>query len=444
MTADTIFALASGAGKAGVAVYRVSGPKAGNVFSQLCGKENPSPRTAVRITLTDPGSGEVVDDGLALWFPAPASFTGEDVVELHLHGGRAVMTTVNELLSRSDFLRLAEPGEFTRRAFEHGKMDLTAAEGLADLINAETEAQRLQAQRQLRGALGEIYTQWSERLKNACALFEAEIDFSDEELPDGLHRQVDEEINALIKEVGNHLDDKFQGQIVRDGFYVTIVGQPNAGKSSLLNALSQRDVAIVSEIAGTTRDIIEVHLDIEGFPVIVADTAGIRETDDAIESEGVRRARARAEDADLVLAVIDGERLDDQEKFIHSLDREKTILLLNKIDLSSEENAEKGLKGGMIGLSAKTGRGLTEVIDLLSKKIADRCQLSVSPSLTRARHRTAVEECLEALGRYRLAKEAELKAEDLRLAARALGRITGRVGVEDILDVIFAEFCIGK
>ena len=435
---QTIFALASGAGKAGIAVFRLSGPSATEAFRQVTKKQLPEPRRATRVQLIDPKTKDMLDDGLAIYFPGPASFTGEDVIELHVHGGRAVIAGVTDALASIKDVRLAEAGEFTRRAFDHGKFDLTAAEGLADLINAETAAQRRQAQRQLQGDLGVIYDDWRDRLLKAIALFEAEIDFSDEDLPPGLHQQVADQIAEITAEISEHLDDKGQGQILREGLYITIFGPPNAGKSSLLNRLSRRDVAIVSEKAGTTRDVIEVHLELDGFPVILADTAGLREAVDEIESEGVRRAEERAHSADLKLAVLDGATWPKKDPQTLDLIDENTVVVINKSDLLDKKNTQ------YLSISANSGDGFDVLLEVLKKEVANRCHLSASPALTRTRHRTALEDCLTNIQRFPGSLETELKAEDLRLAARALGRITGRFDVEDVLDIIFKEFCIGK
>ncbi|MBL6941160.1 MAG: tRNA uridine-5-carboxymethylaminomethyl(34) synthesis GTPase MnmE, partial [Rhodospirillales bacterium] len=308
---ETIFALASGAGRAGIAVIRLSGPAAGKALERLSGGGLPVPRQATRTSFQCPKNQDtVLDDGLALWFPAPASFTGEDVAELHIHGGPAVIGAIVSALAGLPGLRPAEAGEFSRRAFENGKFDLTAAEGLADLIDAETDAQRRQAQRQSRGELGRLYDNWAERLIRAQALSEADIDFSDEDIPDDLIGEALAIAAELDQEIAAHLDDGHRGERLRAGLYLAIVGPPNAGKSSLLNRLAKRDAAIVSDIAGTTRDVIDVHLDLGGYPVIVADTAGLREARDSIETEGVRRARERAGDADMKLAVFDATDLD--------------------------------------------------------------------------------------------------------------------------------------
>ena len=304
-SSDTIFALASAPGRAGIAVFRVSGPQARQVFDRLCRCDMPPPWQAMRVRLHHSATGEVVDDGLALWFAAPRSFTGEDVVELSLHGGRASVAATLELLAGLPSLRLAEPGEFTRRAFEHGKFDLTAAEGLADLVDAETHAQLRQARRQLDGELGRLYETWRGRLMHSLAYLEAEIDFVEEDLPEDATASLRSDIGSLIKEIDGHLADRHRGERLREGVSVAIIGSPNVGKSSLLNILAKREVAIVAARAGTTRDIIEVHLDLGGYPVILADTAGLRDSSDEIEAEGIRRARARATEADLKLLICD-------------------------------------------------------------------------------------------------------------------------------------------
>jgi tRNA modification GTPase len=444
MKKDTIFALASGAGRAGLAVIRVSGPEAGAALTALTGREAPVPRRATRVAVGDPISGDALDEGLAIWFPAPASFTGEDVAELHLHGGRAVAASVLDALGSCPGLRPAEAGEFTRRAFENGKMDLTAAEGLADLVAAETAAQRRQALRQLQGELGARYEGWRGRLLGALAHLEAVIDFSDEDLPGGLETAVHGEISALAEEITGHLRDDRRGERLRDGVYVAIIGPPNAGKSSLLNRLARRDAAIVANTAGTTRDVIEVHLDLGGYPLVMADTAGLRAGGDAIESEGVRRARERAARADLKLAVFDREAWPELDPHTAELVDGDTVVVINKIDLGPVEAAPVVGDRPAFGVSALDGTGIDEMVAELEKEVAARCLPSGSPALTRVRHRAALEDCREGLRRAGGAEEAELAAEDLRLAARALGRITGRVDVEDILDVIFRDFCIGK
>jgi tRNA modification GTPase len=438
----TIYALSSGHGKAGVAVIRVSGAAAGDVLRSLAGAV-PSPRAASLRPLRDPGTGQLLDNSLIIWFPAPASFTGEDMAELQIHGGRAVIEAVFGALGAIPGLRPAEPGEFARRAFENGKLDLTEAEGLADLIDAETEAQRRQALRQSSGALRKLYDGWRSWLVEALAAIEAELDFSDEgDVPEAVAARARSVVGALRDEIAAHLADRRGGEILRDGFRVVIAGPPNAGKSSLMNALARRDVAIVSEEAGTTRDVIEVRLDLGGFPVILMDTAGIREAAGAIEQEGIRRALDRAREADLVLWIADATAPGDADP--RGLDLPSGVPVLkaiNKIDIATAAPAEDALP-----LSIRTGEGLDRLIGELTKAAETAADVGESPAITRARHRRELERCAAALCGFLNGDfgDLELRAEDLRTAAAALGRLTGRVDVEDILDKIFADFCIGK
>ena len=423
-------------------MLRLSGPDADAALRALSGRAPPPPRRASLRLLRDPTSGEAIDRGLVLWFPAPASFTGEDVVELHVHGGRAVAGALADALSALPGCRPAEPGEFSRRAFEHGRLDLTEAEAIADLVAAETAAQRRQALRQLNGALGALYEGWRGRLLRALAHLEADIDFADEDLPGDIAARTVPALEALATEIAAHLDDRGRGERLRAGVQIAIVGPPNAGKSSLLNLLARRDVAIVSETAGTTRDVIEVHLDLGGWPVTLADTAGLRETADAIEREGVRRAESRARTADLRLIVLDASA-PRPSAALHGLIAPGDIVALNKIDLAPQADAP----AQAIRLSVTGGQGITELLAALQQRVATLLDGAGMP-LTRQRHRLALEECLAALGRAAAQATSgaglELVAEDVRMAARALGRITGRVDVEDMLDIVFAEFCIGK
>lgn len=454
----TIFALSSAPGRAGVAVIRISGSKSIPVFNQLINKDksyNPQNRTLQK--LYDPAKGDVLDEALALVFQAPHSFTGEDVVELHCHGSPAVVEGILEALGRFDGLRLAAPGEFTRRAFENGKLDLTAAEAVADLIDAETQAQRQQALDQMGGALARLYDGWREELIRALAYIEAIIDFPDEEIPDSETAKARPAIDKLLQEIGAHLNDNRRGERLREGIKVAVIGAPNAGKSSLVNALAQRDVAIVSPSAGTTRDVIDVPLNLGGYPVILSDTAGLRpgqlgdEAQDIIESEGIRRALARAQEADIRLLVFDGT---SQQIDNHTADLidEKSVIIVNKTDLLTLQPRAGGdldarFDGqSAIHLSVTSGQGMETLLSALTQKIQSLMQQisRETPSLTRARHRAALEECARCLYVALDADSPELMAEDLRMAARALGRLTGRVDVEDLLDVIFRDFCIGK
>ena len=447
-SANTIFALASAGGRAGVAVVRVSGPRARTALADLMGGGQHAllPRQAICSLLKDPATGETLDNGLIIWFPGPASFTGEDVVELHLHGGTAVLSGVLDVLIKMDGLRIAEPGEFTRRAFENGKMDLTAAEGLADLIEAETVVQRRQALRQLEGELGQVYESWRQRLLGALAHSEAAIDFSDEDLPKDIEAAALLEVSSLEREITNHLMDKRRGEKLRSGALITIIGPPNAGKSSLLNLLAKRDVAIVSEIAGTTRDVIEVHLDLGGYPVIFADTAGLHNTRNSIEIEGMRRARRKAEDADLKLAVFDiGDWLDPDPTTLGLIDAD-TLIVLNKSDLQATKPPLTFKGNAVFVVSAWSGDGIENLMDVITDRVVGMMGVGASPALTRIRHREALEDCRSALGRCLKGPglASELAAEDLRMATRHLGRITGQVDVDDVLDFIFQNFCIGK
>jgi tRNA modification GTPase len=434
---DTIFALSSAPGKAGVAVVRVSGPAAGAAMDALTGKPRPRPREASLRRLVDK-DGAAIDEGLVLWFPGPGSFTGEDSAEFQIHGGRAIVETLFAALARLG-LRAAEPGEFTRRAVENGKFDLTRAEAIADLVAAETDAQRKQALRQYDGALATLYEGWRRELIHAAAWAEAAIDFADEELPEDLLTRAKQLALEINKQIQRHINDSHRGELVREGLHLTVIGPPNAGKSSLVNALAKRDVAIVSETAGTTRDVIEVRLDLGGYPVILADTAGLRTAFDKVEAEGVRRALARAEQADLVLLLLDGSEADPLANVSRETFSRAAVIAWNKVDLPWPEPRE-GLR-----LSLKTGAGLPELISALTEAVRQRLEVPrESAPLTRARHREALTDASAALARAAAAREPEFCAEDLRLALRAVGRITGRVDIEELLDVVFRDFCIGK
>jgi tRNA modification GTPase len=438
---DTIFALATAPGRGGIAVLRLSGPASRAALMALAGVQ-PVARRATPVTLRDPATGETVDRGLALLFAAPASYTGEDVVELHVHGGRAVVQRLLGLLDAQAGLRPAEAGEFTRRAFEHGKLDLTQAEAVADMVAAETEAQRRQALRQLDGALGRLYEDWRARLVQALAYAEADIDFADEDLPAGLTEAARGQIRLLREDIAAHLRDRRAGEILRDGFQIAIVGAPNAGKSSILNALAKRDAAIVDATAGTTRDIIELRLDLGGYPAIVADTAGLRDTADAVEGEGVRRAHRRARAADLLLVIYDATKAEDAATRTLAAQAAQALVVRNKCDLLP---VWPRARAGEVVVSARAGTGMAVLEERLAGLIAAQLDRSSgAPALTRLRHRRALEEAVAGLDRALAGTAPELVAEDLRLAARAIGRVTGRVDVEDLLDVIFRDFCIGK
>jgi len=446
MKADTIVALASGAGRAGVALIRVSGPASGALLCALSRRDLPPPRRATSTAFCAPDSGLSLDDGIALWFPAPASFTGEDVAELHVHGGPAVVAAVILAALSCSGVRLAEPGEFTRRAFENGKLDLAEAEGLADLVDAETEAQRLQALRQRRGALSGVYEGWRQRLIEAAALIEAEIDFPDEELGEAIALRAGPGLMSLAEDMGRHLDDAHRGERIRDGYRIAILGPPNAGKSSLLNALAKREAAIVSELPGTTRDVVEVRLVLAGYPVWIADTAGLREAADAIEAEGIRRALARAEAADLRLMVIEAGAT-PPAAMLDAL-RLGDLWIQSKSDLAEAPGGPPGWDpaGERLAVSAYTGAGLAGLHDALAERVSQALAQEEAPALTRARHRRLVEQAHAALERAAsaLSEGPELAAEEVRAASAAIGRLTGRIDVEDLLDEIFSSFCIGK
>ena len=447
---DTIFALSTPPGIGGIAVVRVSGPAAGPILRALTGSVLLRAREAKLVTLRDPSSKAAIDRCLVIWFPAPHSFTGEDMLELHLHGGRAVVANMIETLGRAKNVRLAEAGEFTHRAFDNGKLDLIEVEGLADLIAAETEAQRQQAYRQMAGELTQVVESWRERLGTAQARLSAAIDFPDDDLPAGLINEARQTLFMLTEEIGKQLADGGRGERLRRGYQIAILGPPNAGKSSLLNALAQREVAIVSSTAGTTRDIIEVHLDLKGYPVTLADTAGLRRQEgfdaDSVEQEGMRRARQRALGADLkimVFDILDWPALDPETLYMVD---ERTIVVLNKVDAATEIRESYDCQGHRCLLvSAQTGQGLQELLVQIGNRATKALGVAGSgPALTRQRHRQALKDCLAALERACSASKIDLLAEDLRLAQRALGRIAGHVDVEDLLDRIFSEFCIGK
>jgi tRNA modification GTPase len=452
---DTIFALSSGRPPAAIAVVRVSGPQAGAALQALIGKI-PAPRHAALARVRDAVSGETIDEGLALWFPGPRSETGEDTAELQLHGGRAVIAAVLAALARVPGCRPAEAGEFTRRAFENGRLDLTRVEGLAYLIGADTEAQRRQAFRQMRGVLGDRAEAWRTKLIEALALVEARIDFPDEgDVPEDLIGPALEAARGLRDEIAETLADQRRGERLREGLVVAIAGPPNAGKSSLLNRIARRDAAIVSPFAGTTRDVVEVHLDLDGCPVTLLDTAGIRESTDPVEREGVRRARERAATADLVLWVMDSSASGEipGDLLAREFPNNTKWIVWNKIDLVSLLRI-KSLKSIVYKLeypcyfiSVETESGFDEFLKALAAQAQEFLGSSEPALVTRARHRYALENTVGALDRA-LNEPAPVRedvvAEELRLAGRALGRLTGRVDVEDVLDVIFRDFCIGK
>ncbi len=455
---QTIFALSSGRPPSAIAIVRVSGPEAATALTLVAGKI-PAPRMATRALLRD-GSQQPIDDGVVLWFPGPASATGEDVAEFHVHGGRAVLAALFATLSALDHMRAAEPGEFTRRGFENGKLDLTEAEGLDDLIHADTDRQRSQALRQLKGLLGDRARDWRAQIIEASALIEAGIDFSDEgDVPAELIAPALAKIKTLLGEIQQVLAEQGRSERLREGLIVAIAGPPNVGKSTLMNQLARREVAIVSPHAGTTRDIIEVQLDLDGYPVTVIDTAGIRDTEDPVEREGVRRARARAAEADLVLWLVDAthEKKSDEGTA-------PVWVVRNKIDLDAVESDAAGLRldaaiprqpadvleqrrtRADFAISASRGDGIAELISALVGFAQNYFGSGEGGLISRERQRKLLEQTVVSLRRSTSVIEhgEELAAEDLRIAARSLGQLLGRVDVEDLLDVIFRDFCIGK
>ena len=439
---DTIFALSSGRPRSAIAVVRISGPRAGQALEVL-GAGRPMARRATRATLLG-ADGAAIDDGLVLWFPHPASATGEDVAELHVHGSQAVLAALFDALGKIDGLRAAEAGEFTRRAFENGKLDLTATEGLADLIDAETEMQRRQALRQLKGFLGRRAEAWRAKIIEACALIEAGIDFSDEgDVPAELMQTALAVAATLRDEIEESLGKSARSERLREGLVVAIAGPPNAGKSTLLNRLANRDAAIVSPHAGTTRDVIEVHLDLAGYPLVLIDTAGIRDSTDPVEQEGVRRARQRASEADLVLWLVDVSGRDEpsREKFEAAI-----WTVVNKIDLAPERAVRRSEARGVFFISAETGQGVDRLTGALGDFARSYFGAGESGLVSRARHRGLLQDAVQSLDRATRSTQLgeEIVAAELRAAAQALGRLTGRVDVEDILDKIFKDFCIGK
>jgi tRNA modification GTPase len=438
---DTIFALSSGRGLAAVAVVRISGPQARVALERLAGKI-PEPRRAAHAIVRDPKSGDVIDDALALWFPGPRSETGDDMVEFQVHGGRAILAAVFQALEDIEGFRPAIAGEFTRRALLNGKLDLSAVEGLGDLIAAETEAQRRQALRQYRGALARKVEEWRERLVAILASLEASIDFVDEgDVPEDLLTPATRAAVELLEDVCVALKDAERGERLRDGFVVAIAGPPNAGKSTLLNRLARREAAIVTDIPGTTRDPIEVALDLHGVPVILVDTAGVRETSDPVESEGVRRALGRAESADLVLWLVDA----DAAEIPSPPSAREVIRVRSKADRVDSETQRRLAQAGELVLSTQSGLGMDALIDLLTRRAE---ALGGPPALvTHARQRQALSEAADRIAsaiNIAGAGREEIVAEELRLALRAFGRVTGRVDVEDVLDLVFRNFCVGK
>ncbi len=441
---DTIFAPITPAIKSAIIVLRISGNKALECMKHLGVKEKLEDRKATLCLLKDPKTGEIIDQSLVTFFKNPHSFTGEDVVEIAIHGSLYILKKIAETLSEIKNVRFAEAGEFSKRAFLNGKMDLVEAEAIVDLIESETKVQAAQALRQMQGELGKIYEGWREELIKVTANIEAFIDFPDEDLPQNIVDDLEGRVENLISQIKEHLNDNKRGEKIREGLKLAIIGAPNVGKSSLINYLAKSEVAIVSEIAGTTRDVIDVHLNIAGVPVIISDTAGIRKTEDLIEIEGVKRALQRAESADLKIVVLNANNLDELSD---NLIDESTILVINKIDLGNIDATkikkfEKNYQPILISLKEKTN--LENLIDELEKKVKSLVLSGDTPPITRERYRKSLIEIIDNLSEFSLGKNIEFAAEDLRLAIREIGKITGKVEVDDILDVIFAGFCIGK
>jgi len=431
---DTIFAVASGAGRAAITVVRISGPDSGAMLDRLWRRRPPARLASLRL-LRD-HSDTVIDKAIVIWLPGPRSFTGEDGAELHLHGGRAVLRDVAAALVELG-LRPAEPGEFARRAFLNGRIDLVEAEAIADLVEAETTAQRRQALRQMEGGLGALLGGWAMTLTFLLAQQEALIDFPDEDLPPEVDDALLQSLRRLFDELRAHLDDGRRGERLRDGLVFAIVGVPNAGKSTLVNELAQRDIAIVSPLPGTTRDVLEARIELAGVPVTLLDTAGLRAAADSIEAEGVRRARARAANADVLIVLETPTEPAPDDLAPHP----RTIRVTAKADLLPAETAAAA---GDLRISARTGLGMKAFLAQLAEHARALTQAEGPPPLTRARHRAALLQAADHLSAALAAPQPELRAEDLRMALRAIGRITGRVGVEDILDSVFHQFCIGK
>ncbi|PIR37672.1 MAG: tRNA uridine-5-carboxymethylaminomethyl(34) synthesis GTPase MnmE [Alphaproteobacteria bacterium CG11_big_fil_rev_8_21_14_0_20_39_49] len=442
---QTIFACATAPIKSGVAIIRVSGSNSPHILKSLTGQGIIPARTALLRKIKNPVTYEIIDEAVILYFPTPNSFTGEDVVEFHIHGSRAVISEMLEILSTFDDTRLACPGEFSKRAFDNGKMDLTEAEGLADLIDAETKAQARQAMRQKQGILGSLYDGWRSELISILANIEAYIDFPDEPIPDDTVAKVVEQVRRLKSSIAKHLNDNRRGEKLRSGINAVIAGAPNTGKSSLINYLSKRDVAIVSEIAGTTRDSIEVHLDLGGYPLTIIDTAGLRKNADTIEAQGIKIALQKAQDADINILLFDANQLPDIDKNTLSLVNENSIIVINKIDLKDNITIPDILeKHSPILISTKEQIGLDKLLLRLEEKTKDQLDISSDPVITRQRHRSLLIETNISLDNFSLDDELEIASENLRQAAVSLGKITGHINIEEILDSIFSNFCIGK
>ena len=442
----TIFALSTGPGISGIAIIRVSGDDTKRVIEILTNMVVPEPRVATLRKINKINTSELIDEGIILWFPGPDSYTGEDMAELHIHGSKAVIDALHASISKIENCRLAEPGEFTKLAFQNGKINLLKAESIADLISAETEIQRQQAIKIMNGKSAEKFNELREKLLKILSHVEAKIDFPDEDLPEDILKNIKKDSNEVFLDIKKILDDQKVGERIREGFKIAIIGPTNAGKSSLLNYLSNRDVAIVSEIAGTTRDVIETHLNIDGYPVVVSDTAGIRESKNEIEKKGIKLALKKAEDADLKLIILDAKKL-DFKGILKELMDENAIIVINKSDLLSEEFNSKLKDFEHVLISVKNNLNLEDLILRIKKKLKNKFISSEDTMITRERHRHHLKQSLGYLKNFEEkneAKDFDKAAEDLRLATRHLGMIVGKVDVEEILGSIFKDFCIGK
>ncbi len=442
----TIYALSSGPGISGIAIIRISGEETSNVLKLLTGKEPPKPRVATLRKINKINTSELIDEGLIIWFPGPESYTGEDMAEIHVHGSKAVVDALHSSLSNIENCRLAEPGEFTKLAFQNGKINLLKAESIADLISSETEIQRQQAIKMMNGKSADQFNFLREKLLKILSNVEAKIDFPDEDLPNNILDEIQKCSDEVINKIKKILNDQKVGERIREGFKIAILGPTNAGKSSLMNYLSNRDVAIVSEIAGTTRDVIETHLNIDGYPVIISDTAGIRESKDEIEKKGIKLSLNRAEEADLKLVVVDAKSIDFTD-ILKDLLEENAILVINKSDLLEKNIDPKVKKTNHVLISIKKNENIEELISKIKNNLKNKFISSDDILITRERHRQHLQQCLDHLNNFNQKKEIEdfdKAAEDLRLATRHLGMIVGKVDVEEILGSIFNDFCIGK
>ena len=442
----TIYALSSGPGISGVAVIRLSGQDTSKVIKLLTGKEPPKPRVATLRKINKIKTSELIDEGIILWFPGPESYTGEDMAEIQVHGSKAVIDALHSSISKIENCRLAEPGEFTKLAFQNGKINLLKAESVADLISSETEIQRQQAIKIMNGKSADQFNFLREKLLKILSHVEAKIDFPDEDLPNDILEEIKKSSDDVLKNIEKILNDQKVGERIREGFKIAILGPTNAGKSSLLNHLSNRDVAIVSEVAGTTRDVIETHLSIDGYPVIISDTAGIRDSKDEIEKKGIKLSLKRADEADLKLVVVDAKSPDFTDVLKSLLD-ENAILVINKSDLLEVDINPEIKKLNYVLISIKENLNIDELISKIKNNLKNKFITTDDILITRERHRQHLEQCLEHLNNFNKKNEAEdfdKAAEDLRLATRHLGMIVGKVDVEEILGSIFNDFCIGK